>query len=103
MNSVSNFPAAEAAMQDLIRVQITKEDIEIWQSDQKNDPLLRALKRATQTPWRMAEINMAVERVAPFRTLILRSEVLSLCREYKITRTLSPFEFETELISPFTN
>ena len=88
-------------MKESIRVQITQEDIEDWLEKKTCDPLLSALNRATETPWRLAEINCAVERVAPYRTMILRSEVLSQYRAHKISHTPTPFEFESELISPF--
>ena len=89
-------------MKESIHVKITLEDIEAWQKKEVSDPLLPALKRVTRTSWRLAEMNCAVERVAPYRTLILRSDVLSQCRAHKTSHALAPFEFESELISPFS-
>ena len=88
-------------MKESIRVQITEEDIAAWKNQEIGDPLLAALKRATQTPWRLAELNCAVESAAPYRILILRSDMLTLCRAHKTAHDPQPFEFETELISPF--
>jgi len=90
-------------MTQSILVKITHDDIEFWKRDQTHEPLLNALHRITQTPWRMTEINKVSENAAPFRTLILRSDVVIRCREHILAGEISPFEFEAELQSPFSD
>lgn len=90
-------------LKESVRVEITPEDIELWKRDPGQEPLLRALQRATHTPWRLVEINMLIEKVAPYRTMILRSEILGRCREHIISSRVVPFAFETELLSAYAD
>ena len=88
-------------MKEKIRVQITQEDIAAWNEAQCPHPLIGALRRCTQTFWRMVESNMVVEKAAPYRTLVMHSDLLMRLLDFKSGHASLPCECEIELVLPF--
>ncbi len=88
-------------VQQKIRVQITQEDIAAWAQGPCPHPLVDALRRSTQTSWRLVEPIMIVEKAAPYRTLVLCSDLLLCLVDCKNGSTALPYECEVKLILPF--
>lgn len=84
-----------------IRVQIIQEDIDAWQTLPGHHPLLDALKRITHTPWRLIESIIIVEKVPPYRTVVLHCGLLMKLLDCKNGDASVPFEEEIELLLPF--
>jgi hypothetical protein len=95
----SNSPGLESA--ERIRVEITQEDIDGGCGANCEHPLTKVLMRATKTQWRFVEPIMLVEKVAPFRTLILESELMMKLWDCKNGDCALPLECELDLLLPF--
>lgn len=89
------------ANREKVRVQITQNDIENWRQSAVH-PLSRALWRCTNTHWRAIDSIMLVEKVPPFRSVYLGSELLLQLHDCKRGEQVLPLDCELELRSPFT-
>lgn len=67
--------------------------------------LLLELERSTQTPWRLVCPGVAVERIEPYRTLVLSPGVLSKLRDWRQAAEYSnePFTLEAHLHAPLVS
>ncbi len=90
-------------MTEKICLKITEDDIGAWSQAQCPHPLVTALKRATQTSWRLVEPVMVVEKAAPYRSLILGSDLMTHLWDCKNGDTPLPCDCEIELMLPFSD
>lgn len=80
-----------------MKIEVTEQDIKDSDRFGMNDPVMRALQRATDSLWRMSEAGVALEALPPYRTAMLRGEVFDRWRAFKATHTIAPFAFEAQL------
>lgn len=66
-----------------------------------NPLLLHALQKKTNTPWRVVGRNIAVERVKPYRSVVLQGDALDRWTQLqKEPRKHLPFEMELDVFTP---
>ena len=80
-----------------IRVMVTEVDIQGAGRNGTDNPIARALCRATGQPWDIWLTSHAFELAPPFRCVILPGEIFKINRVYHYSGMMWPFEFEFDL------
>jgi len=76
---------------------LTSDDIDSGGGSAIDNPLARALQRATGRLWFVWESNIAYEMRPPYRNVPLPASLSGLLHRYLNTGLMKPLEFEIEL------
>lgn len=84
-------------MKNALQVTVTAHDIRETIPDGVDNPVARALERATGTNWDIiAGHRYAYESGSPFRLILLPAHVIDIISRWRSSQAIEPFKFSCE-------